>query len=536
MALLLRCENDGISDIFESCTALPTPAKQATGAVLRVGEAMIYIHSLGRASRYYRDRTALAQDGAYPSFQELHARVAAIAAALSANGFEKGDRLALLLPNGPAYIELVYACAWLGVIAVPLNTRLSAAEIDRVLADAEPHGLVRHSSLPAPTVRLQWQRVLGEEPFEVRNNDPHPKVCYDPEAILALIYTSGTTGRPKGVMVTHGNILANVHDFNYWMKYKEGGVYLHSAPMFHIADFPTMFAAPAFGARQITIPKFNPKSFCETVERERVSHTVMVPTMINLLTQSSEAREYDLSSLEVLAYGGSPMAPELIHRTRTLLPDVKLIQVYGLSETGFLSGLQDHEHVEGRLLSCGRPCPGVDVQVVDESGKQVDAGTPGELVARGANVMRGYWNNPKETALAFRDGMFRTGDVGYQDRDGFLYILDRVKDMIVTGGENVYSGEVEAVIYEHPAVREAAVLGIPDAQWGELVMACVVLKPGKALNADELISHCRRFLANYKVPLRIEFLEAELPKNGSGKILKRVLRERFWAHQERAVS
>src|SRR6266542_5158778 len=219
MALLLLCENDGISDIFKSCTALQSPAKQATGAAPRVRETMIYIHSLGRAARYYGDRPALAQDGAYPSFQELHARVASVAAALSANGFEKGDRLALLLPNGPAYIELVYACAWLGVIAVPLNTRLSAAEIDRVLADAEPHGLVRHSSLPAPTVRLQWQRVLGDEPFEVRYNAPHPQVCYDPEDILALIYTSGTTGKPKGVMVTHGNILANVHDFNYWMKY-----------------------------------------------------------------------------------------------------------------------------------------------------------------------------------------------------------------------------------------------------------------------------------------------------------------------------
>ena len=496
---------------------------------------MIYIHSLGRASRYYAERTALAQDGTYLNFRELHARVGAIAAALRGHGFEAGDRLALLLPNEPAYIELVYACAWLGVIAVPLNTRLSASEIDRVLADANPHGLVRHSSLPAPTVRLPWQRVLDEEPLEIRN-DLHPNVCYDPEAILALIYTSGTTGRPKGVMVTHANILADIHNFNYWMRYKEGGIYLHSAPIFHIADFPSMFAAPAFGACQITVPKFNTQSFCEAVERERVTHTVLVPTMINLLVQSPEASKYDLSSLEVLAYGGSPMAPEVIRRTRELLPNVKLVQVYGLSETGFLTGLQDNEHVDGRLLSCGRPCPGIDLQVTDEAGKPVDAGKPGQFVARGANVMRGYWNNPEETALAFGDGMFRTGDVGYQDPDGYFYILDRLKDMIVTGGENVYSGEVEAVIYQHPEVREAAVFGIPDAQWGELVMAYVVLKPGKALNANDLISYCRRFLANYKVPRRIEFSEAELPKSGSGKILKRALREHFWAHQERGVS
>jgi long-chain acyl-CoA synthetase len=380
-----------------------------------------------------------------------------------------------------------------------------------------------------------WQLVLDEQPFELRN-DSYPSVHYDPEAILALIYTSGTTGRPKGVMVTHANVLSNVHNFNYWMRYREGGVYLHAAPIFHIADFPAMFAAPAFGACQVTIPKFSPRSFCETVECERVSHTVLVPTMINLLSQFPEAKNHDLSSLEVLAYGGSPMAPELIHRTRELLPNLKMVQVYGLSETGFLTGLQDQEHTDDRLMSCGRPCPGIDVQVTDESGKQVEVGHPGELVARGANVMRGYWNNPEETALAFRDGLFRTGDVGYQDAAGYFSILDRLKDMIVTGGENVYSGEVEAVIYEHPAVREAAVFGIPDPQWGELVIACVELKQGMALTADDLITHCRRTLANYKIPRRVEFSETELPKSGSGKVLKRILRERFWAHQQRAVS
>jgi long-chain acyl-CoA synthetase len=336
-------------------------------------------------------------------------------------------------------------------------------------------------------------------------------------------------------MLTHANALANVNSFNYWMRYPEGGVYLHAAPIFHIADFPAMFAAPTFGAYQVTIPKFSPQTFCETVEREHVSHTVLVPTMINLLTQFPDVRKYDLSSLEVLAYGGSPMAPELIHQIRELLPNLKLVQVYGLSETGFLTGLRDQEHTRDKLLSCGRPSLGVDVQVMDDAGKQVEAGQRGELVARGANVMRGYWNNPEETALAFRDGRFRTGDLGYQDADGYFYILDRLKDMIVTGGENVYSGEVEAVIYERPEIREAAVFGIPDSQWGEIVTACVVLKPKETLTADELIAHCRRTLANYKVPRRIEFSETELPKGGSGKVLKRILRERFWAHQERAV-
>jgi long-chain acyl-CoA synthetase len=446
---------------------------------------MIHVHSLGRAVRYYPERSALAPGGTRMTFRQLHDRVKGTAAALKRHGFSAGDRLAILLPNGPEYIELVYACSWLGLIAVPLNTRLSVLEIDRVLEDANPHGLVRHSSLPVPTVRPAWQLVLDAEPFEV-NSDFAPEPHYDPQAILALIYTSGTTGRAKGVQVTHANVLSNLHDFNYWMGYKEGGVYLHAAPMFHIADFPAIFAAPAFGAFQVTIPKFSPQAFCETVQREQVSHTVLVPTMINFLRQFQEVKKYDLGSLEVLAYGGSAMAPELIHRARQLFPRAKLLQVYGLSETGFLTGLRDNEHTEERLLSCGRPCPGIDVQVVDSAGKPVAAGQPGELVARGSNVMSGYWNNPEETTQAFRDGMFRTGDIGYQDEAGYFYILDRLKDMIVTGGENVYSGEVEVVINQHPAISEVAVFGIPDPKWGELVMACVVLKRGATLNADEL--------------------------------------------------
>src|SRR5271154_5174864 len=495
---------------------------------------MIYVHSLGRALRFYPGRAALARDGRLLTFRELHTRVEGIAATLTSHGFGVGDRLALLLPNGPDYIELMYACSMLGVIAVPLNTRLSTTEIDRVLEDARPNGIVRHSSLAVPGVQLSWQQVIDEEPLPI-SSDPVPKIFYDPEAVLGLIYTSGTTGQPKGVMVTHGNILADIHNFNYWMRYTEGGTYLHAAPIFHIADFPSMFAAPAFGASQITIPKFSPQAFCETVARERVTHTVLVPTMINLLTQFPAAESYDLSSLEVLGYGGSPMAPELVHRVRKFLPNVKLLQSYGLSETGFLTGLEDREHVDSKLLSCGRPCPGIDLRVEDETGKEVEVGQHGELVTRGGNVMRNYWNHPEDTALAFRKGMFRTGDVGYQDSDGYFYILDRLKDMIVTGGENVYSGEVEAVIYKHPAVREVAVLGIPDPQWGELVMACVVLKPGMNLSTNDLISHCRQFLSNYKIPRRVEFSDTELPKSGSGKILKRLLRDHFWAHAERAV-
>src|SRR5712671_1902921 len=496
---------------------------------------MIYVHSLGRAARYFPEGTALAANGTRSSFRELHARVERIAAGLTKHGFKAGDRLALLLPNEPDYIQLVYACAWLGVTAVPLNTRLSVKEIDGILGDAKPRGLIRHSSLPVPTAQVSWQLVLDQEPLEVRS-DSVPDPIYDPDAILALIYTSGTTGQPKGVEMMHSNILENVYHTNFWFPLEEGAVHLHAAPIFHIADFPFMFAAPAFGACQVTIPKFSPQTFCETVQRERVTHTVLVPTMINMLTQSPELQKYDLSTLLHLGYGGSPMAPELVHRTRQVLPKVKLVQVYGLSEAGFLTGLKDDEHTEDKLTSCGRPCMGIDVRVVDPTGKDVETGKTGELVARGANIMRSYWNKPEETKLAFRNGFFRTGDIGYQDANGYFYILDRLKDMIVTGGENVYSGEVEAVIYTHPAVREVAVFGVPDPNWGETVKACVVLKPGTALTAQELITYCRRSLAHYKVPRSIEFSETELPKSGSGKILKKILRDRYWGHQKRAVA
>ncbi|MDB6039015.1 MAG: hypothetical protein JWM99_2856 [Verrucomicrobiales bacterium] len=496
---------------------------------------MIYVHSIGRAARYYPNLVALSVRGKRLTFLKLHQRIERIAAALHQLGFRAGDRLAVLLPNESEYLELIYACSRLGIIVVPLNTRYSAQEIDRVLTDSAPHGLVRHSSLPEPKVRLAWQRVLDKEPFEITSG-PCPEVFYDPDAVLTLIYTSGTTGQPKGVRLTHANVFSNVHNFNYWMSYREGGVYLHVAPIFHIADFPAIFAAPAFGACQVTLPRFNAQALCEIIANEKVTHTVMVPTMINLLTQFADLKRYDLRSLEVLAYGGSPVAPEVIRRTREILPGTRLVQVYGLSETGFLTGLRDQEHTPERLMSCGRPCPGIDLQVVDEEGRNLVVGQRGEVVARGANVMSGYWKDAADSSSAFRNSFFRTGDFGYQDTAGYLYLVDRIRDMIVTGGEKVFCSEVESVLYEHPAVLEAAVFGIPDPQWGEAVMACVALKPHIALSDPELVQFCRDRLSPFKVPRRVEFSDTELPKSASGKILKRVLRERFWEGKQRAIA
>jgi acyl-CoA synthetase (AMP-forming)/AMP-acid ligase II len=507
---------------------------------------MIYTHSIGRALQYFPQHTALLREGRAVTFQELDTRVRKIAAALRRRGFLSGERLAFLMPNGPEYIELIYACSLLGVIAVPINTRYAGAEIDRLLEDARPRGLIRHSKFPAPTVSLEWEHVIDPAPLGEADEEPYAGEFYDPDAVLALLYTSGTTGAPKGAALTHANIFSNIHDLNYWLTYREKAVFLHASPMFHIADFPAIFAAPVFGAAQMTLDRFDALSFCDSVQARGVTHTVLVPSMINTLCQFEGRAAFNLDSLDVLAYGGSPIAPALVREVRRALPKAKLLQVYGLSEAGFLTGLTDAEHTDERLQSCGRTCPGIDLRVVDADGKPVASGELGNLVARGLGIMRGYWHDIEEalpedessvdeTAEALRGGFFHTGDIGRQDKDGYFYIVDRAKEMIVSGGENVYSGEVEAAIYEIPEVKEAAVFGIPDDKWGELVAAAVVLRPGTNLSVEELKQYCKTRIASYKVPRHIEFMAEELPKSGSGKILKRVLREKYWAGQSRRV-
>jgi acyl-CoA synthetase (AMP-forming)/AMP-acid ligase II len=494
---------------------------------------MIYVHSLARAVRFYGEQTALSIAGKRLTFGELDNRVERIAAALSRRGLRTGDRLAVLLPNGPEYIGLVYACSRLGVIVVPLNARYSSREIDRVLKDASPRALVRHSGAAPTRANLEWQLALDKEPLDA-SNELCPEVYYCPEAILAIVYTSGTTGEAKGVMLTHTNVLSNVYCLNYWMRYRRGGVYLHAAPIFQGADFPAMFAAPTFGTLQVTLPRFSPRAFCEAVEKERITHALLAPTMLNALTKFSGAKQFDLSSLEVLAFGGSSMTVELYRRTRRLLPGIRLVHLYGTAETGFLTGLEAPGDIAGRF-SCGQPCPGIDLQVVDpSSGEPVAAGRPGEIVARGANVMLGYWNHPERTAGAFRNNFFWTEDIGYQDSVGDLSIVDRLTDMIITGGEKVYCGEVEAVIYEIPIVREAAVFGIPDPSLGELVAACVVLEAGVSLSEGELIRHCQQSLPDYKIPRLVEFRKTDFPKTAVGNALKRTLREHFRSGSHRA--
>src|SRR3984957_830298 len=296
---------------------------------------MIYTHSIGRSLQYFPQHTALLREERPVPFLELDVRVRRTAAALRRRGFLSGDRLAFLMTNGPDYIELIYACSLLGVIAVPINTRYAGAEIDRLLEDARPRGLIRHSKFPVPTVRLEWEDVIDLAPLDDAEEKLYAGEFYDPDAILVLLYTSGTTGAPKGAALTHANIFSNIHDLNYWVAYRENAVFLHSSPMFHIADFPAMFAAPVFGAVQMTLEPFDAQSFCASVQENGVTHTVLVPSMINTLCQFQELAAFNLDSLDVLGYGGSPIAPALLREVRRALPKAKLLQVYGLSEAGF---------------------------------------------------------------------------------------------------------------------------------------------------------------------------------------------------------
>jgi long-chain acyl-CoA synthetase len=343
-------------------------------------------------------------------------------------------------------------------------------------------------------------------------------------------------------MLSHANLLANAYHILACGIWREGDVYLHACPMFHIADGPTTHAVTWLGGTHVIIPSFKPDLALEAIERERVTATLLIPTMINFLINHPDVAKRDLSSLRIVTYGGAPMPEELVRRATQLLP-CSFCQAYGLTETSPLLTLfpNQEQALAGppeqmrRLLSCGREVIGVRVRVVNTRGEEVKPGEVGEIIAKGPNIMVGYWNNPQATAEAVRDGWLYTGDLATVDEEGYIYIVDRKKDMIITGGENVFSTEVENVVYTHPAVLEAAVVGVPDATWGEAIKAIVVLKPGASATEEEIIAYCRSRIAHFKVPRSVDFYEGALPKSGSGKILKRELREKYWAGHERRV-
>ncbi|MYI86429.1 MAG: long-chain fatty acid--CoA ligase [Dehalococcoidia bacterium] len=360
--------------------------------------------------------------------------------------------------------------------------------------------------------------------------------------ITTLSTPGAPPGLPKGVMLSQRNVVANAQHIQMTFAFEEPDVWLHAAPMFHLADAWACYSVTAAGGAHAFIPAFAPDAFLQVVQDHRVTATILVPTMINFVVNHPTARDYDLSSLRALLFGASPMPTDRILAAKELFGPI-LAQAYGMTETAPLLTAQRIEWLDydtpegiGRLASCGRQVQGVAVRVVDENDVPVPPGGTGEIVARGPNVMLGYWNRPEETDAVLRDGWMHTGDVARIDGQGFIYIVDRSKDMIVSGGENVYTTETEGALYQHAAVLEAAVFGIPDERWGEAVHAAVVLREGASATETDLIEHCHALIAGYKCPKSVEFHETPLPKSGAGKILKTNLRAPWWEGYERGVN
>jgi acyl-CoA synthetase (AMP-forming)/AMP-acid ligase II len=497
---------------------------------------------LHRACQATPDGTATVFGDRVRTFAEHADRIARLARGLHDVGVRPGDRVAVLSLNSDRYAEYLLAVPWADAVLNPVNIRWSPAEIAYSLADSGT-GVLLVDDVFAPMVPALRQAVpglttlihcgdgpapdgmLGYEDL-VASSSPVPDARRGGDSLAGLFYTGGTTGFPKGVMLTHRNLVTSaLGTVATGQLLGPGARFLHAAPMFHLADLAAWAGQVMLGGRHVMVPFFEPAAVLAAVEKHRVTDILLVPTMIQMLVDHPAIGDHDLSSLRRLLYGGSVISEGVLERTMRVLPDVKLTQAYGMTElapVATLLGPDDHRG--DRIRSAGRAAPHTEVEVVTPDGAVAKTGTVGEIRVRGDNVMAGYWNSPDETAAVLRDGWMHTGDAGYLDADGFLHVVDRLKDMIITGGENVYSAEVENALSRHPAVQSAAVIGLPDERWGERVHACVVTAPDTTVTAGELQAFLREHIAGYKVPRSIDFV-GELPTSGAGKVLKRVLRE-----------
>jgi long-chain acyl-CoA synthetase len=507
---------------------------------------------LARAVRLWRDEVAVVWGEHSVTYAELSRRVNGLGAGLSEMGVAAGGRVGFLGVNSLAHLEAWLAVPAHGRILVDLNFRLADAELAFMIADCELELLIVGEEQLDRGRRLQDQcrsvrQLVTEADYEdLVASPPAEPPGVDEDEVAAISYTGGTTGTPKGVMLSHGNLLANARHNMIATGHDRRDHWLHVCPMFHVAGTANVFACTWVGARQIVLPRFEAAAVAEAIERHRITHTVLVPTMLGmLLDQLDEHPEADLSSLHHVQYAASPITRELQHRAvRRLGCDV--VQFYGMTEAAptvtqcgaeiHRRGVAGEEPLAARLGSVGVPVPGVEAEVRAPDGSAVPTGEVGEIWVRGPNVMIGYWRRPQDTAEAFAGDWYRTGDAAYADADGYMYLVDRLKDMIVSGGENVYSIEVEAVLAEHPAVTEAAVFGVPDPRWGERVHAVVVLAEEGGTDEESLIEHCRAHIAGYKIPRTIELRTEPLPRSGAGKLLKHTLREPHWSGSERRVT
>ncbi len=492
---------------------------------------------LQTTARESPEAEAVSCGGVRLSYAELLARVRRLGNVLLAAGLERGDRVAILSPNCHAFLESYFAAAGADLVLVPVNIRLTARDLAFILDDSGARMLIAHPELGGLVAESGAENVLftgpdNEAALRCALDDSLPASAAGDD-IAQIYYTSGTTGTPKGVMLTHANVATHAHAAIGEFRLSSADVWAHVAPLFHLADAWATFAITAAGGRHVIVPRFDPSRVLAAFREEGVTLTNLIPTMLNSLVREKGAADAPYPSLRCVFSGGAPISPALVRRIMETF-GTEYVQTYGLTETSpYLTvsllnerqrGLPEEERF--RLASrTGRPFEGVELKVVDENGREVEPDDleVGEILARGPTVTPGYWNRPEETEAAFADGWLRTGDLAVIDAEGFLNIVDRKKDVIITGGENVYSTEVEHVLHEHPSVREVAVIGLPDEHWGETVKAVVALSQGAEPDEAALIAFCRERMAGFKIPRAVEFVD-ELPKTATGKIRKRSLR------------
>jgi acyl-CoA synthetase (AMP-forming)/AMP-acid ligase II len=476
------------------------------------------------------------------TWSQWHERILRLAGALRASGMGAGDRLAVLDLNHLATIELTLAASSLGAATVVLNFRSSPDQVRYVLEDSQPVMLCHGAGFAGAAGTLVPRRVVIEDEYEafLAGGTPFGESCAEPDDPCLVMYTSGTTGRPKGAQLTHRGITAHSVATNSVFQMEPGDVNLVAMPLFHVGGSCYAMSGVLAGAHTILLREPTPAALFGAIARG-ATHAFVVPTVIAGVLGAGDEAIAAFGRLRKIAYGASPMPLPMLRAALAAWPSAGLVQVYGMTElSGAVTMLTPSEHRDEnhpeRLSSAGRAVPGVEVRVVDPA-TLLDAapGAAGEIWIRTEQVMRGYLNKPEATAATLgADGWLRTGDIGRVDADGYVYILDRLKDMIITGGENVYGPEVESVLSACPGVAEATVIGVPDERWGEAVKAIVVLAPGATVSADDVIAFCRERLAHYQCPSSVEIV-TDLPRNATGKVLKRALRDPYWAGRERAI-
>lgn len=501
------------------------------------------------------DLTAFRFEGVTTSFAELEKKIDTIAAALDASGIGGGDHICYLGKNSAVFFFLLFAAARAGAVMVPIGWRLAPAEVKYIVGDTGARLLFHdrdHAGLAADAVA-----ALSKSPERIGIEDDKdwtdwlargageapPPTADHPDRAFIQLYTSGTTGRPRGVMLSARNFYGmrvRCRDIGVdWDQWTQDDVALIAMPVSHVGGAGYGIMTLFHGATGLVMREFSPQGLLRSISDDRVSKFFIVPTALQMAIRDPLAAGTDFSRIRHILYGASPMPLPLLVEALAVI-GAGMCQQYGMTETaGTVVALEPRDHdPEGnsRMRSAGRPLPGVDVKIVDTSGEIVPLGTIGEIMLRSDANMLGYWNLPDETAATIdTENWLRTGDAGYLDADGYVFICDRVKDMICSGGENVYAAEVESVLFGHPSVSEAAVIGVPHDKWGEAVKAIVVLRPGETLLADDLLAWTRQSLAGYKVPKSVDFVLA-LPKNPAGKVLKYVLRKPYWARHERMVN